>query len=41
MISYEHYLLLIESLENLCDTEHCAQLVFDLRTVFASNCTFA
>ena len=40
MIFYEQYLLLIESLEDLCDTEQCAQLVFELRSVFANNCTF-
>ena len=40
MILYEYYLQLIESIENLCDTEKCAQLVFELRTVFAQNCSF-
>ena len=41
MLSYEDYLSLVQTLENLCNTETCAQLVFDLRTAFATNCTFA
>lgn len=41
MLLYEYYLQLIESMENLCDTEKCAQLVFELRTVFAQNCSFS